>query len=121
GQLASAPRYVISLGTRECVLELDKDEPHLVTFDTREALLEFLAQPRGRYAPIVADRLAWLDSPALRLICETHTPHSLQIYYQREEIQTQVWVVDEHGSLLGWGVPSAEPGASSRQWLLPLL
>lgn len=117
---ASGPhplRYVIEMDRRYFLLEFRGTEPSFIALESRAALMECLAQPRDVYLPIVFDRYALLDDPAVRAACQASEPNSVQVFYQARSERAQIWVIDERGSLFGWS-----QAVTSRRYLLtPLL
>jgi adenylate cyclase class 1 len=110
-------RYVIEMDRRYFVLEFSGTEPGFIALESRDALMECLAQPRDVYLPVMFDRHALLDEPALRVACQASEPESIQVFYVIRGERAQVWVIDERGSLFGWG----QPVTSRRYLLAPLL
>ncbi|HET8801002.1 MAG TPA: class I adenylate cyclase [Marinobacter sp.] len=112
-----ALRYVIEMDRRYFLLLFNGLEPGFIALDSREALLECLAQPQERYLPVVLDRQALLEDPALRAVCDASGPDTVQVFYSLRGDQARVWVIDELGSLVSW-----VQSVSHRRYLLtPLL
>ncbi|KKL28417.1 hypothetical protein LCGC14_2375370, partial [marine sediment metagenome] len=109
-------RYVIEMGRRYFLLEFNGTEPGFIALESREALMECLAQPRDVYLPVIFDRHALLDEPALRVACQASEPDSIQVFYVLRSERAQIWVIDERGSLFGW-----QPQATNRRYLLTSL
>jgi len=110
-------RYVIEMDRRYFLLEFSGTEPGFIALESRAALMECLAQSRGAYLPVVFDRYALLDEPAVRAACQTSEPNSIQVFYTVRGERAQVLVIDERGSLFGW----SQPVTSRRYLLAPLL
>lgn len=110
-------RYVIEMDHRYFLLEFNGTEPGFIALESRAALMECLAQPRDAYLPVVFDRYALLDDPAVRAACQASEPNSVQVFYRVRGERTQIWVIDERGSLFGW----SQPVTSRRYLLTPLL
>ncbi|MFT7338469.1 MAG: adenylate cyclase class 1 [Marinobacter maritimus] len=110
-------RYVIEMDHRYFLLEFSGTEPGFIALESRAALMECLAQPRDVYLPVVFDRHALLDSPALRAACQASQPDSIQVFYALRGGRAQIQVIDERGSLFGWD----QPITSRRHLLTPLL
>lgn len=110
-------RYVIEMDSRYFLLEFNGTEPGFIALESRAALMECLAQPRESYLPVVFDRYALLDDPAVRAACQASEPNSIQVFYTIRSERAQIWVIDERGSLFGWG----QPVTSRRYLLTPLL
>lgn len=110
-------RYVIEMDRRYFLLEFSGTEPRFLALEGFRPLMECLAQPRDAYLPIVFDRHALLDEPALRAACQASEPDNVQVFYVVRGRQVQIWVVDERGSLFSW-----EQRATNRRHLMtPLL
>ncbi|MGO1500480.1 MAG: class I adenylate cyclase [Marinobacter sp.] len=110
-------RYVIEVDRRYFLLEFSGAEPGFIALESRAALMECLAQPRDGYLPVVFDRYALLDDPALRAACQASEPNSIQVFYKIRGGRAQIWVIDERGSMFGW----SQPVTSRRYLLTPLL
>ncbi|MDO6443524.1 class I adenylate cyclase [Marinobacter sp. 2_MG-2023] len=110
-------RYVIEMDRRYFLLEFTGPEPGFIALESRNALMECLAQPRDLYLPVIFDRHALLEEPALRAACQASEPDSIQVFYFLRGERAQIWVIDERGSLFSW-----EQSATSRRYfLIPLL
>lgn len=110
-------RYVIEVDRRYFVLQFSDREPGFTVLDSVDALLAHLGSPQPGYVPVVFDRQALLDDPALRTVCQASEPESVQVFYQVQGRRVRLWVVDEVGSLCHW----QETFVSRRQLLMPLL
>ncbi len=103
-------RYVIEMDRRYFLLQFAGNEPGFVALDSLRALMEQLAQPQSRYVPVVFDRYAVLDEPLLRAVCQASEPDTIQVFYRVTGERTQIWVIDERGSLSTWDQPVAGRG-----------
>ncbi|KMQ73365.1 class I adenylate cyclase [Marinobacter subterrani] len=110
-------RYVIEMDRRYFLLQFNGLEPHFVALESLDALMEFLALPQERYLPVVFDRYALQDEPALRAVCQASEPDNIQVFYRVLGDQARLWVVDELGSVFSW----EQPVTSRRHLLLPVL
>ena len=106
-------RYVIEMDRRYFLLQFNGLEPGFVALDSFEALMEHLALPQERYLPVVFDRYALQDEPALRAVCLASEPDNIQVFYRILGDQARLWVVDELGSVFSW-----EQAVTSRRHLL---
>lgn len=114
GQRGPHPlRYVIEIERRYFVLQFHDGEPGFVALESRAALFEHLQKPQPMYMPVVLDRHAIEEDPALDLVCKASQPDNIQVFYQVRDRRARVWVVDEHGSLSYW-----EQGFTGRRHLL---
>ncbi|WP_100639211.1 class I adenylate cyclase [Marinobacter salexigens] len=108
-------RYIIEMDRRYFLLEFSGTEPGFTALESRAALMDCLAQPRDVYLPVVFDRHALMDEPALRAACQASEPDSIQVFYLLRGERVQIWVIDERGSVFGWDQ------RASRRPLAPLL
>ncbi|MEP5980847.1 MAG: class I adenylate cyclase [Marinobacter alexandrii] len=110
-------RYVIEMDRRYFLLQFSGQEPGFVALDSFAGLMAHLALPQEQYLPVVFDRYAAIDEPALRAVCQASEPDSIQVFYHLRGDQARLWVVDEMGSVTSWEQP-----VSNRRYLLtPLL
>jgi len=110
-------RYVIEMDRRYFLLQFNGPEPSFVAHDSFAGLMEHLALPQDQYLPVVFDRHAVNEDPALKTVCQASEPDSIQVFYQIRGEQARLWVIDELGSLTHWEQP-----VSQRRYLLtPLL
>ncbi|WP_417501885.1 class I adenylate cyclase [Marinobacter sp.] len=110
-------RYVIEMDRRYFLLEFNSSEPGFIVLESLSTLMDCLAQPRDTYLPIVFDRHALLDQPALRAVCQASEPDSIQVFYVIRSGQAQIWVIDERGSLFSW----TQRVTNRRHLMTPLL
>jgi adenylate cyclase class 1 len=99
------------------MLQFHGKEPGFIALNSFEALLKQLALPQERYLPVVFDRCAVPEDPALKAVCQASEPGNVQVFYRVRGELARLWVVDELGSLSGWEQPAANP----RHLLVPLL
>ena len=110
-------RYVIEMDRRYFLLQFSGQEPGFVALDSFASLMAHLALPQERYLPVVFDRYAVTDEPALRAVCQASEPDRIQVFYHLRGDQARLWVVDEMGSVTSW-----QQFVSNRRYLLtPLL
>ncbi|SFR50666.1 adenylate cyclase [Marinobacter gudaonensis] len=110
-------RYVIEMDRRFFVLQFNGLEPGFIVLDSLAALMTHLALPQERYLPVVFDRHALLEEPALRAVCQASEPDSIQVFFRVSGERTRFWVVDELGSVFSW----EQPMNSRRHLLVPVL
>lgn len=110
-------RYVIEMDRRYFVLQFNGLEPGFIVLDSLEALMAHLALPQERYLPVVFDRHALLEEPALRAVCQASEPGSIQVFFRVSGERARFWVVDELGSVFSW----EQPMNSRRHLLVPVL
>ncbi|MEX0605093.1 MAG: class I adenylate cyclase [Marinobacter sp.] len=109
-------RYVIEMNRRFFVLQFAAREPGFVSLESRSELLGFLQRPQQEYAPVLFDRYAMLEDPALRAVCHATQPDNVQVFYQVAGTRAALWVVDERGSVSSW----QQAFTSRRHLLAPL-
>ncbi|KAA1172389.1 class I adenylate cyclase [Marinobacter salinexigens] len=110
-------RYVIEMDRRYFILQFNGTEPGFVTVSSFRALIEQLALPQERYLPVVFDRYAIPEEPALRAVCHASEPDNIQVFYRVQGERARIWVIDELGAVFQW-----EQALASRRYLLtPLL
>ncbi len=117
GQGPHPIRYVIEMDRRYFLLQFSGAEPGFVVLDSLAELMEHLALPQERYLPVVFDRYAIPEDPALRAVCQASEPDSIQVFYQLRGERARLWVVDELGSLSAW----EQPVVDRRYLMSPLL
>ncbi|MEE3118993.1 MAG: class I adenylate cyclase [Pseudomonadota bacterium] len=110
-------RYVIEMDRRFFVLQFNGQEPGFIVLDSLAALMAHLALPQERYLPVVFDRHALLEEPALRAVCQASEPDTIQVFFRVAGERTRFWVVDELGSVFSW----EQPMNSRRHLLVPVL
>lgn len=110
-------RYVIEMDRRYFLLQFNGTEPGFIVLDSFGTLMGHLARPQEQYLPVVFDRYAIPENPALRAVCQASEPDSIQLFYRIRGERASIWVVDELGSISSW-----EQAVSNRRYLLtPLL
>lgn len=110
-------RYVIEMDRRYFLLQFNGLEPGFIVLDSFAGLMEHLALPQEQYLPVVFDRYAISEDPALRAVCQASEPENIQVFYWLRGERARIWVVDELGSLSSW-----EQAVSNRRYLItPLL
>ena len=110
-------RYVIEMDRRYFLLQFNGLEPGFVALESFGALMAQLALPQEHYLPVVFDRHAVQDEPALRAVCQTSEPDNIQVFYRISGERARLWVVDELGSVFTW----EQPVSSRRHLLVPVL
>ena len=91
-------RYILEMGDEYVMLQIAQQQLHIQRFKHYEKLLEKLGQAQLEFSPVVIDRYALRDKP-LRIISELITRPGIYIFYQLENTQARVSVIDESGSL----------------------
>ena len=91
-------RYVLRFGHYYYVLYLANDRLDYDRVGTDADLVTYLAQPRASYSPVVFDRYARSDS-VVSMLYRFNRPDAIQLFYKQAGNSTEVYVVDERGSL----------------------
>ncbi|PSF12293.1 class I adenylate cyclase [Marinobacter fuscus] len=110
-------RYLIEMDQRFFLLQFHGAEPSFMAVDGGSGLLEVLGQPQEEYLPVVPDRYALQDDPALRAVCQASQEGCVQVFWCTQGGRVRLWVVDEHGSFWFREAQASQP----RQLLSPLL
>ncbi|QSP95879.1 class I adenylate cyclase [Marinobacter salinisoli] len=110
-------RYVIEMDRRYFLLQFHGAEPGFVALDSFADLLEHLTLPQARFLPVVFDRCAIPEDPALRAVCQASEPDNVQVFFWLRGQRARIWVVDEVGSLSCW----EQPLGDRRYLLVPLM
>ncbi|AZZ89900.1 class I adenylate cyclase [Hahella sp. KA22] len=92
-------RYILQMEDRYFVLQFVDDQPRFTALDDYVGLCEFLAQPQKHYSSIVVDDYA-LSEDVLRAVFVRMRPHAVQVFYLNQGRITDIYVIDEKGSLL---------------------
>ncbi|CBL43677.1 Adenylate cyclase [gamma proteobacterium HdN1] len=95
---AATTRYLLEMEQQYFLLRLKDGVPLLKRAQSREELLERLAEPHPRYSPIVPDRRA-LNRDPLREVLLASAPNCIQVFYQRRDDWVVIYVLDENGCL----------------------
>lgn len=110
-------RYIIQMERRYFVLQFHDGQPGFVALESWSALLDHLQKPQPGYVPIVLDRHALGEDPALNAVCQASQPDNIQVLFHIRDDRARVWIIDEHGSLSHW----EQPFFSRRHLLAPVL
>jgi len=98
GTRALNTRYVLEIEQFLYVLQFRGNTPYVRGLRNRRELVECLSQPQSRYSPLKVDRHALLEHP-LRLIAKMGVAGRIQLFYQRNGDQTDIYILDEKGSI----------------------
>jgi adenylate cyclase class 1 len=110
-------RYVIEMDRRFFILQFNDQQPGFVGLENRTALADYLLRPQPDYVPVVFDRHALQEDPALRAVCHATEPDNVQLVYRIQGDWVRLWVMDELGSVFSW----QQVYAGRRQLFAPLL
>jgi adenylate cyclase, class 1 len=97
-------RYLLETGDEYLVLQFIQQQPHMLRFKTRSALLEKLSAPQLEYSPLVVDRYALMGQP-LKLLCGLAGQPGIYVLYQVEENRARLTLLDEKASLFCVDMP----------------
>lgn len=93
-------RYVIEIEDRFYILSRQDGQFRSTRFDSEAALLEALSRPVAEYCRIRFDHSVLPQQRLLREVLAHARPHQRQIYLARHSNGYDLFMVDEHGSLL---------------------
>lgn len=91
-------RYVLRFGHFYYVLYIDNDKLDFDRAGTDSDLIRYLAQPCVSYSPVVFDRYARSDS-MISMLYRFNRPDVIQLFYKQTGSWTEIYVIDERGSL----------------------
>lgn len=91
-------RYIVQVGHQYFVLQAENDVPRYEKFSGMPALLAHLGSQQEGFSAVRADPQSLADT-ALPAIFEINRAGCVQLFYQVNGDQAQVYVLDERGSL----------------------
>lgn len=91
-------RYVLRVEHYYYVLYLDNDKIDFDKVGADNDLTAYLAQPCAVYSPVVFDRYAQSDN-ILAMLYRFNRPDIIQLFYRQAGNVTEIYIVDERGSL----------------------
>lgn len=91
-------RYILEMGDEYLLLQFVQQQLQIQRFKNYDKLLDKLAQAQNEFSPIVIDRYGLRDK-ALRIICEQVKQPGIYLFYQVENDQAQITIIDEKGSV----------------------
>lgn len=98
GTRPRATRYILEAGDEYLLLQFIQQQLHITRFKSYDKLLNKLSQAQVEFSPIVVDRHGLRDKP-LRWICAAVKARGIYVFYQLENHQAHITLVDEKGSL----------------------
>ncbi len=98
-------RLVVEIGAGFQVLEPEHGVPRPVLARDRDALLEVLALPRERWAPVVLEEALAAREPVLAAACRAAAPGRVTVAWHARGGTLEVVVADERGSVVAWRQP----------------
>ena len=103
GQVQQA-RYVIAVEDKVYVLQRIDEQFRYLAFESKQSALNYLSQSVRHYSPIILDTLAQQMPLSLRAALQHSKYQCIQVFYIRNIANTDVIILDEHGSLLYFSV-----------------
>lgn len=91
-------RYILEMGDEYLLLQFLQQQLQIQRFKSYEKLLEKLAQSQADFSPIVIDRYGLRDK-SMRIIGEHVKQRGIYLFYQLDESQAHITIVDEKGSI----------------------
>ncbi|GGY83429.1 adenylate cyclase [Cellvibrio zantedeschiae] len=97
GSRARNTRFIFEMADEYFLLQFVQHHAQILRFATYEKLLEKLALPQMEFSPLMVDAYALRDKP-LRLFCEMVKTPAIYLFYQIENQQAQITIVDQKGA-----------------------
>lgn len=97
GTRARNTRFIFEMADEYFLLQFVQQHAQILRFQSYEKLLEKLAQPQMEFSPLVVDAYALRDKP-LRLFCEVVKNPAIYLFYQIEQQQARITIVDHKGA-----------------------
>lgn len=95
---SAASRYLLCIGRTHYLLQIENDALVYSQYDSFYELLNKLSEPTGKFSPLVIDRYA-LKNTLLPLVSKLNRAGRIQLFYQVDGNDVDVYVVDEKGAL----------------------
>lgn len=97
-------RYLLETGDEYLLLQFAQQQPHILRFKTRAALLEKLSEAQLSHSPLVVDRCALVGEP-LKALCDLAGQPGVHVLYQLEAGLAKITLLDEKASLFCVDMP----------------
>ncbi len=107
---AAGVRYILQVEKAYYLLESDPGGFTYSRQETGDDLIETLASPQEVFKPILVDRNALRNTPLPSILARNRTGF-IQMFYHANGNETDVFVLDEQGSLFHQRVPYSEEDA----------
>lgn len=91
-------RYVFAAGQGFYILWMEGDKLAHKALDSYQEVLRHMAQPHASFVRLVCDRYALVNTP-LSAIFDVNQARLVQLFYQISGTQSDIYVLDENGSL----------------------
>ncbi|WNO08999.1 class I adenylate cyclase [Teredinibacter sp. KSP-S5-2] len=98
GAYPPSTRYLFEMGGRFYSLQFQSHKLLIESHTSETRLLENLGKDQQRYSPVVVDSNALKRHP-IKAIAKTSRPEAINVYFRRFDIGTELYVVDEKGSI----------------------
>ena len=104
GTRPASSRYVIEIQREYYVLQFNDNRPQIDSVGNYAGLLKHLGKAQSCYSPIVLDRYC-LQNSLLQTLSQNAQPDLVQVYYQRRGNESDIYILDELGSLYHYSTP----------------
>jgi len=94
----ASSRYVLMIEHKYYLLQLDHDNLLYEVAGAYHDLLKLLAQPQQSFSPVYIDRYADANN-LLAVMYQNNQPGIIQLYFQLDGTTTDIYIIDERGSL----------------------
>jgi len=101
-------RYVLEVGSYYFLCQWVETRFCFERLDTREMLMERLGRTEFKYQPIYLDSHAFGETSLLKSILPMNESNVIQVFYVYRGGAIELYVLDEHGSLLERTIPEQE-------------
>lgn len=99
GTKPPSTRYIFELAGRYHSLQFRGPRLMVLEHEDSETLIRYLGESQKRYSPIVIDQRALQKHP-LKAISKASSAKAIKVFYQAQEFEIKVFVLDERGSLM---------------------
>ncbi|MAN52461.1 MULTISPECIES: class I adenylate cyclase [unclassified Marinimicrobium] len=99
GTRPASSRYVLETAEGYVLIQFLQQQPHVTRYGSYDALIDKLTNAQLEYSPIVVDRHALKNRP-LKLMADQAREPGVYLFYQVQEEEAEVTLIDELGSLL---------------------
>ncbi len=97
-------RYILQLQKHFFVIQFDQNRPNIERAENYNKLLEILGKTQNHYSPIKLDDHCLQDT-VLQAVIQSEKPNRIQLYYEQNNNNADVYVLDEMGSLYFFSTP----------------
>ena len=100
-------RYLLQADDEYYLIQRKQEGFYFMAMDSQEELLDLLGDPLHSFRAVVIDDLAFRDTP-FPAIFTINRPGIIQVFYHSEKHHTQLYLLDEQGSLFRQQVQSTD-------------